>query len=79
MSYTVTLRCGCRVYVSCHPTTGLAHTRVIEERPSTCEVRSHDVGARIPTWELLAYEPDDPSVLSRTSRDARKTVEHARS
>jgi hypothetical protein len=53
MSYTVTLWCGCRVYVACHPVTRLAHSRVIELRDSKCPVRHHDVGARLWLWELL--------------------------
>lgn len=61
MSYTVTLRCGCRVYVSCNPRSGVAHTRIIEERSPDCAIRAHDIGVRIPSWELLAYEPDEPS------------------
>lgn len=65
MSYTVTLGCGCRVYVACHPRTGLAHTRIIEYRPSGCAVRSHEVGVRVPVWELLPYEPDEPSLADR--------------
>ena len=60
MSYTVNLRCGCQVYVSCHPRTGVAHTRVIEFRSPQCGIRSHDVGVRIPAWELLSCEPDEP-------------------
>jgi len=62
MSYTVTLGCGCRVYVSCHPRTGLAHTRIIEERSLGCAIRSHGIGVRIALWELLPYEPDEPDV-----------------
>lgn len=53
MSYTLTLPCGCVVYVSCHPQTGIAHTRVIESRDPSCRVRRHDVGARLYLWELL--------------------------
>jgi hypothetical protein len=60
MSYTVSLGCGCQVYVSCHPRSGVAHTRVIEFRSPRCAIRSHDVGVRIPAWELLRYEPDEP-------------------
>ena len=59
MSYTVSLGCGCQVYVSCHPRSGVAHTRVIEFRSQRCAIRSHDVGVRIPAWGLLRYEPDD--------------------
>ena len=53
MSYTVTLACGCRVYVSCNPWTGLAHTRIIEARAADCRVRAHDIGVRVALWELL--------------------------
>ena len=53
MSYNVTLWCGCAVYVSCHPTTRLAHTRVIETRGAACPIRRHEVGARLWLWELL--------------------------
>jgi hypothetical protein len=52
-SYTVTLWCGCRVYVSRHPLSGMTHTRVIEHRSEQCRVRKHDVGARLWLWELL--------------------------
>jgi len=38
----------------------VAHTRVIEFRSQQCAIRSHDVGVRIPAWELLRYEPDEP-------------------
>ena len=60
MSYTVTLGCGRRGYVACHPQTGVVHTRIIEARSAECAVRSHAIGVRIPVWELLPYEPDDP-------------------
>ncbi len=53
MSYTVTLWCGCTVYVSCHPATRVAHTRIVEKRGAACPVRKHDVGARLWLWELL--------------------------
>jgi len=77
MSYTVSLGCGCQVYVSCHPRSGVAHTRVIEFRSQRCAIRSHDVGVRIPAWELLRYEPDDPRdagvpVVSGTLQHARR-------
>jgi hypothetical protein len=75
MSYTVTLGCGCGVYVSCHPRTGLAHTRIIEARSSRCAIRSHDVGVCVPLWELLPYEPDEPSTSGRAPRSSR-TLDH---
>jgi hypothetical protein len=53
MSYNLTLECGCVVYVSCHPQTGVAHTRVIEQRGHACRERMHDRGARLWVWELL--------------------------
>lgn len=53
MSYTVTLWCGCKVYVSCNPATGLAHSRIVEARGAVCPVRRHEVGARLWLWELL--------------------------
>lgn len=71
MSYSVTLRCGCRVYVSCHPQNGIAHTRIIEHRSATCAVRAHDIGVRVPSWEVLPYEPDE-SLEYGESRVARR-------
>ena len=53
MSYNLTLQCGCVVYVSAHPQTRVAHTRVIQTRGAACRVRRHDVGLRLYLWELL--------------------------
>ncbi len=53
MSYSITLWCGCRVYVSCHPQTRIAHTRIIERRGPACRDRRHDVGGCLRLWELL--------------------------
>ena len=53
MSYTLSLQCGCVVYVSCHPTTGVAHTRVIQSRAADCRDRRHEVGTRLYLWEML--------------------------
>lgn len=53
MSYNLTLQCGCVVYVSAHPKTRVAHTRVIQTRGVGCRVRRHDVGLRLYLWELL--------------------------
>ena len=53
MSYTVKLPCGCDVYVSCHPLSGIAHTRILERRDLACTIRKHEVGARVWLWELL--------------------------
>jgi hypothetical protein len=62
MSYTVTLWCGCIAYVSCHPATGLAHTRIVERRGTECRVRRHDVGVRLWLWEMLPDTPRDNRV-----------------
>ena len=53
MSYTLPLPCGCTAYVSCWPDTGVAHTRIIEFRSSTCRVRSHERGAKVFPWDLM--------------------------
>ena len=53
MSYTLTLSCGCEVYVSQHPKSGVAHTRVVQSRSATCRHRRHEVGARLFLWEIL--------------------------
>jgi hypothetical protein len=53
MSYNLTLECGCVVYVSCHPATGVAHTRVLDQRGVACPVRNHEVGMRLYLWDLL--------------------------
>ena len=53
MSYTVTVWCGCRVYVACDPRTQIAHTRIIERRGDECPERRHEVGARLWLWEML--------------------------
>jgi hypothetical protein len=60
MSYTLTLQCGCVVYVSAHPKTRIAHTRVIQSRGSHCSVRRHEIGLRLNLWELLP----DPHIES---------------
>jgi hypothetical protein len=53
MSYTLTLDCGCTVYVACNPKTNAAHTRIIERRGPTCRVRKHEVGLKLHLWDLL--------------------------
>ncbi len=53
--------CGCIVYVSAHPVTRIAHTRIIQSRGDRCRVRRHEVGLRLFLWELLpepAYSPE---------------------
>jgi hypothetical protein len=58
MSYNLTLDCGCLIYVAVSPTTGMAHTRIIEKRGPTCPRRKHDVGVRLWLWELLPASPE---------------------
>lgn len=53
MSYSISLWCSCRVYVACHPQTGVPHTRVIEQRGPDWRDRRHAVGVRIRLWEML--------------------------
>ena len=65
MSYTLTIGCGCLVYVASHPHTKIVHTRIIERRGGGCRVRSHDVGVRIQLWELL---PDPEPARISTAR-----------
>ncbi len=59
MSYTLTIGCGCLVYVASHPRTKIVHTRIIERRGGDCRVRAHDIGVRPQLWELLP----DPDLL----------------
>ena len=53
MSYTLTLQCGCSVYVATHPATTEAHTRVIESTGPGCGERRHEVGLRLEIVDLL--------------------------
>jgi hypothetical protein len=69
MSYTLTLECGCTVYVSCHPITRVAHTRIIERRDPACKVRRHETGARVWLWEMLPTpQPREPGVENQPWR-----------
>jgi hypothetical protein len=68
MSYNLTLYCGCIVYVACHPLTGVAHTRILEYRNPSCQVRKHEVGVRLALWELLP-EPAARGADSRPNAD----------
>jgi hypothetical protein len=61
MSYTITLWCGCRIYVACDPHTRGAHSRIVERRGPACAERRHDVGARLRLWEILP----DPRLTDR--------------
>ena len=53
MSYNLALQCGCVVYVSCHPKTRIAHTRILQSRGRDCGIRRHEIGLRLNLWELL--------------------------
>jgi hypothetical protein len=68
MSYTLSLHCGCIVYVSCHPKTRVAHTRIIQTRGPECPNRKHDVGARLFLWELLPDKVNRADVVWSDSR-----------
>ena len=57
MSYNLTAQCGCVVYVSCDPKTGIAHARVIERKGDQCGVRTHEIGVRVYLQELLPTAP----------------------
>jgi hypothetical protein len=61
MSYNLTLECGCTVYVSTHPQTRIAHTRIIQTRGSHCRVRRHETGLRLYLWELLPDPVHQPA------------------
>ena len=65
MSHNLTLECGCVVYVSAHPETGVAHTRIIQSRGNDCRVRRHEVGLRLFLWELLPGSRTPASNIDR--------------
>ena len=64
MSYTLTLWCGCRVYVSCDPRTRVAHHRIVERRGDCCTDRRHHIGLRLRLWELLPDPRIDESHIT---------------
>jgi hypothetical protein len=59
MSHNIDLPCGCLVYVSVHPESGVAHTRILERRGRSCGVRRHEVGLRL----ILSELPPAPARL----------------
>lgn len=63
MSYNITLQCGCVIYVSIHPKTRLAHTRIVQTRGQRCDIRRHETGQRLYLWELLP-DPTHRAVLT---------------
>jgi len=62
MSYNLALPCGCVVYVSRHPQTRVAHTRIIQSRAPACGARRHEVGTRLYLWEILPDPAHRPCV-----------------
>jgi hypothetical protein len=53
MSYTLTLRCGCRVRVSAVRSGGQVVTRRLETRGAMCRDHRHREGGRLWLWQLL--------------------------
>jgi hypothetical protein len=68
MSYSITLRCGCSVYVSCHPHTHVAHTRVIEARGALCTERRHERGVRLSSDQTNTDTREAPPCDARAPR-----------
>jgi len=66
MSYNITLRCGCLVYVACHPQTGVAHSRIVECRGQLCLIRRHEIGVRLASGELAPDDGDPQSPVVKT-------------
>jgi len=71
MSYNLTLNCGCVVYVSMHPKTRIAHTRVIQTRGRECRVRRHESGLRLYLWEMLPDPAHPEPIWSDVLEDVR--------
>lgn len=69
-SYTLTLACGCTVYVACHPMSGIAHTRVVETHARHCGSRRHERGARLSLWEILP-DPAAPAHVQFSEAEER--------
>jgi hypothetical protein len=68
MSYTLTLDCGCIVYVAAEAGESPTPTRVLQSRAAACRVKGHHVGVRVWIWELLPGPAREPE--SRRSRRA---------
>jgi hypothetical protein len=73
MSHTLTLECGCVVYVSCHPRTNVAHSRIIERRGAACGNRKHAIGVRLWLWEMLPESGADRAVTFEDTSLPRRT------
>ena len=72
MSHTLTLACGCVVYVSCHPKTNVAHSRIIERRGASCGNRKHAIGVRLWLWEMLPDSGTDATLFEGTGLPTRR-------
>ena len=67
MSYTLTLACGCAVYVHEDVHRATAPVRTLRGRGDRCPTPRHAVGVRVWLWELL---PDPPMVPPREENPA---------
>ena len=67
MSYTLTLACGCTVYVHQGVHRAAAPVRTLQGRGDCCPTPGHAVGVRVWLWELL---PDPPIVPPRDEKPA---------
>ena len=67
MSYTLTLACGCTVYVQQDVHRAAAPVRTLQGRGDRCPTPRHAVGVRVWLWELL---PDPPMVPPREEKPA---------
>jgi hypothetical protein len=81
MSYNLTLRCGCLVYIACDPLTSVEHARIIERRDPGCRVRKHEVGLRLSLFEIVTdlgeieADPDHQSASrAETVREVTRAV-----
>jgi hypothetical protein len=63
MSYTLTLSCGCVVFVVCQPETRIATSRVIKSRGKTCQIRRHHIGVHLFLWEILPDKKDSRGLI----------------
>lgn len=62
-SYTLILRCGCHVYVSCDPRSRPTNTRTVEKRGDECGNRNHQRGRSLWLWELLPVRRRPEAVI----------------
>jgi hypothetical protein len=67
MSYTLTLNCGCTVFVREDPDGGTPPVRTLQGRGDDCRLARHAVGVRVWLWDLL---PDPATVSPRAQASA---------